>query len=77
MLLFVALISISFSQSCGRQLQGSEGTVSHPEYPDDYTADADCEWTLTAKNEDEVFFKFELLNIEADRQGGCTYDYVR
>lgn len=68
---------ISSVLSCGGQLPDLEGTVSHPEYPDDYTAETECEWTLTARERDKVFLKFELLEVEADRDGGCTYDYVR
>ena len=65
------------SQSCGEEVQGLEGSLSHVEYPDDYSSDANCQWSLTARDRDEVFIEFELLDVESDRNGGCTYDYVR
>ena len=71
------IVSPSNCQSCGRQLEGLEGELTHQEYPDDYSADANCQWTTIAREKDKVFIDFERLDVEADRDGGCTYDYVR
>nr|XP_039271424.1 fibropellin-1-like [Styela clava] len=61
---------------CGKQLEGLQGEVTHPEYPEKYGSDADCRWTTIAREKDDVKLSFELLDMESDREGRCSYDYV-
>jgi len=75
--IFAVTWFFSLASDCGTVLPDDEGTCSHPEYPEDYGSNADCEWTTTAKEKDKVFFTFELLDIEQANNGGCEYDYVR
>ncbi|TRY87530.1 hypothetical protein DNTS_007088 [Danionella cerebrum] len=59
---------------CGGVLTGLSGVISSPGYPQDYSNNADCSWTVHVSNQSLVslvFFDFQLENNE-----GCNFDYV-
>nr|XP_018667928.2 uncharacterized protein LOC104265851 isoform X1 [Ciona intestinalis] len=73
---FILLRLLPCCLACGGTLPGISGNVTHPAYPDDYANEANCIWNTEAREKDEVFFVFEMLDIEEDREGSCSYDYV-
>ncbi|XP_042559033.1 CUB domain-containing protein 2 [Clupea harengus] len=62
---------------CGGVLTGLSGIISSPGYPQEYSNNADCSWTVHVSNRSMVsmvslvFFDFQLENNE-----GCNFDYV-
>ncbi len=69
--------STAGSSQCGGTLPGLDGELTHPNYPDNYTSNRNCRWDTRARDPDEVFFYFQLVDIEPAQGGRCNYDYVR
>lgn len=75
-MLAVFFTTVVGQHSCGSQLPGLQGTLTHTEYPEDYKENTNCEWSTDANPRDDVTISFSLLKIEADRDGACSYDYL-
>lgn len=59
---------------CGGVLKGLSGVISSPGYPQEYSNNADCSWTIHVSNTSVVslvFIDFQLENNE-----GCNFDFV-
>ena len=62
------------SGGCGGSLSGSTGTVTSPNYPNDYPNNVYCEWTITVP-EEVILLTFNDLNIEFEEE--CYYDSLK
>uniref|UniRef100_A0A8C5I3E7 CUB domain containing protein 2 n=1 Tax=Gouania willdenowi TaxID=441366 RepID=A0A8C5I3E7_GOUWI len=59
---------------CGGVLTGLSGVIASPGYPEDYSNNADCSWSIHVSNVSVVtlvFWDFQLENNE-----GCNFDFV-
>ncbi|KAG5286459.1 hypothetical protein AALO_G00015080 [Alosa alosa] len=59
---------------CGGVLTGLSGIISSPGYPQDYSNNADCSWTVHVSNRSVVSLVF--LDFQLENNEGCNFDYV-
>lgn len=59
---------------CGGQLSGEEGLIQSPNYPDEYTPNKECVWTIQTGPNYQVAVRFHAFELEANEN--CAYDYV-
>ncbi|XP_063985313.1 cubilin homolog [Diachasmimorpha longicaudata] len=74
-------IDVSFSASysalnsaCGGDYYAESGTLTSPGYPDSYTMNAECEWTLRTAPGNGITLTFSKFNIEYSEN--CDRDYL-
>nr|CAD7397146.1 unnamed protein product [Timema cristinae] len=60
------------SSPCGGVLNGPEETVSSPNYPNNYSPNTDCAWSVSYPEGQAIKIHFISLNMEAD----CEKDYL-
>ncbi|XP_038054395.1 fibrillin-2-like [Patiria miniata] len=80
--LAVLMISISsiyqqvdgVSLRCGSHMYAGSGTLTSPNYPGQYPADAVCAWKLTTDEGNHVSLTFNSFEIEDSAD--CYYDYL-
>ncbi|XP_024128923.1 CUB domain-containing protein 2 isoform X1 [Oryzias melastigma] len=59
---------------CGGVLTGLSGVISSPGYPQEYSNNADCSWTVQVSNASVVTFVF--LDFQLENNEGCNFDFV-
>ncbi|XP_011471678.1 CUB domain-containing protein 2 [Oryzias latipes] len=59
---------------CGGVLTGLSGVISSPGYPQEYSNNADCSWTIRVSNGSVVTFVF--LDFQLENNEGCNFDFV-
>ncbi|KAM4604952.1 CUB domain-containing protein 2 [Polymixia lowei] len=59
---------------CGGVLTGLSGIISSPGYPQDYSNNADCSWTIHVSNSTVVSLVF--LDFQLENNEGCNFDFV-
>lgn len=59
---------------CGGVLTGLSGIISSPGYPQEYSNNADCSWTVHVSNRSMVSLVF--LDFLLENNEGCNFDYV-
>lgn len=61
-----------YSNNCGGNLEGPEGVISSPLYPNPYINDAECEWKIHVPDGSIIRFIVEDLSLEYSSE--CHYD---
>ncbi|KAM3850464.1 CUB domain-containing protein 2-like [Diretmus argenteus] len=59
---------------CGGVLTGLSGVISSPGYPQEYSNNADCSWTIHVSNSTVVSLVF--LDFQLENNEGCNFDFV-
>ncbi|XP_062336735.1 CUB domain-containing protein 2 [Osmerus eperlanus] len=59
---------------CGGVLTGLSGIISSPGYPQEYTNNANCSWTIHVSNRSVVTLVF--LDFQLENNEGCNFDFV-
>ncbi|KAF3698740.1 CUB domain-containing protein 2 Precursor [Channa argus] len=59
---------------CGGVLTGLSGVISSPGYPQEYSNNADCSWSIHVSNTSVVTFVF--LDFQLENNEGCNFDFV-
>ncbi|KAL7057714.1 hypothetical protein AAHC03_016359 [Spirometra sp. Aus1] len=60
--------------ACGGHLMTDEGTLTSPNYPNNYPPNINCTWVIEVPVGFSVVLTFDNLKIEG--YGDCQYDYV-
>ncbi|XP_067930809.1 cubilin-like [Watersipora subatra] len=58
--------------TCGGTLIGTAGSISSPQYPNDYPNNADCEWYLEAPVGHYIGMNFTAFSLGSSRLSNCT-----
>ncbi|XP_063696850.1 cubilin homolog [Culicoides brevitarsis] len=64
----------SASTGCGGTLSSYKGTITSPQYPDKYSANALCSWRVIVSQGSKIRLVFSDFDLEADPN--CNYDYL-
>lgn len=64
--------SFYLPSDCGKQLTGSNGSVTSPNYPGPYPTDVTCVWVISVKPSQVIELEFKSLDIEYSKK--CKYD---
>ncbi|XP_053549170.1 CUB domain-containing protein 2 [Bombina bombina] len=59
---------------CGGILTGLSGTITSPDYPDNYPNNAECHWLIQAAPHSKVRLVFTDFQVESSDD--CDFDYV-
>ncbi|XP_052071922.1 tolloid-like protein 2 isoform X1 [Mytilus californianus] len=59
---------------CGGEILKDRGTLTSPNYPDDYKPNKECVWKITTEEGFSVALKFQSFEIETHDK--CVYDYL-
>uniref|UniRef100_A0A3B5BIP0 CUB domain-containing protein 2-like n=1 Tax=Stegastes partitus TaxID=144197 RepID=A0A3B5BIP0_9TELE len=59
---------------CGGVLTGLSGMISSPGYPQEYSNNADCTWSIHVSNTSVVTLVF--LDFQLENNEGCNFDFV-
>lgn len=59
---------------CGGVLTGLSGKISSPGYPQEYSNNADCSWSIHVSNTSVVTLVF--LDFQLENNEGCNFDFV-
>ncbi|XP_050407117.2 cubilin, partial [Patella vulgata] len=59
---------------CGGELTEDQGIVISPNYPNAYTHNAQCVWTIRVTPGDTISLTFTNMDLES--QASCRYDFV-
>ncbi|XP_062974319.1 CUB domain-containing protein 2 [Elgaria multicarinata webbii] len=59
---------------CGGVLTGLSGSITSPDYPENYPNNAECHWVIQATSNSVVKLIFVDFQMENDEQ--CNFDYV-
>ncbi|CAB1320299.1 unnamed protein product [Coregonus sp. 'balchen'] len=51
---------------CGGTLRGQSGVITSPNYPGEYSNNADCTWTVLAEPGDTIALVFSDFTLEDD-----------
>ncbi|XP_057296871.1 cubilin-like isoform X2 [Hydractinia symbiolongicarpus] len=60
----VLKITTATSKQCSQNLQGSQGTISTPNYPENYPAESSCIWTITVPKKHYIELTFVDFDVE-------------
>ncbi|XP_065052552.1 cubilin-like isoform X5 [Rhopilema esculentum] len=60
---------------CGGVFRSNDGLFATPSYPNDYSSNLDCSWSIIVDEKKVVQLTFEFFDIEKS-SGACLYDYV-
>ncbi|KAL3873695.1 hypothetical protein ACJMK2_036785 [Sinanodonta woodiana] len=60
---------------CGGILTGRSGTFTSPNFPNNYTDDADCYWLIQATSKSDITVRFDTFEVEDDGSI-CRYDWL-
>ncbi|KAK7092942.1 hypothetical protein V1264_008615 [Littorina saxatilis] len=60
--------------NCGGELQGVNGVILSPRYPNNYPHNTVCEWTLTARRGERIRVSFSDFDLEDSST--CEMDYL-
>lgn len=60
---------------CGGTLTSYKGSITSPQYPETYTANALCSWRIVVGHGSTIRFVFTDFELEADPN--CAYDYLQ
>jgi len=63
-----------FSLACGGTYDSIRGTISSPNYPNNYFRDSECVWILKSSVGNRVSLNFIAFELEEDEF--CNEDYV-
>lgn len=63
-----------FSLGCGADLTNPTGSFVSPNYPNQYSHNAECFWTITISRGSRIHLTFVDFNFE--NHVNCLYDYV-
>jgi len=63
-----------FSLACGGTYDSIRGTISSPNYPNNYFRDSECIWILKSSVGNRVSLNFIAFELEEDEF--CNEDYV-
>ena len=61
-------------RDCGGSVEGTEGVLMSPHYPDHYPNNSLCRWVLTADPGDRVRVTFSTFDLEDSML--CLPDYL-
>lgn len=68
------LDTISTVKNCQAEMNKTEGTITSPQFPNNYPENTDC-WTLIRVPLGKyIYLNFDMLSLEHDEK--CSYDYV-
>ena len=70
---FSAEVSV-LENYCGSVLHGTNGTITSPNYPDNYPNEAYCTYELIASSGRQIALHFESINI--DGNDDCSSDRI-
>uniref|UniRef100_A0A8D2L482 CUB domain containing protein 2 n=1 Tax=Varanus komodoensis TaxID=61221 RepID=A0A8D2L482_VARKO len=59
---------------CGGVLTGLSGSITSPDYPENYPNNAECHWVIQATSNSVIKLIFVDFQMENDEQ--CNFDYV-
>lgn len=59
---------------CGGVLTGLSGSITSPDYPENYPNNAECHWVIQATSNSVVKLIFVDFQMENNEQ--CNFDYV-
>ncbi|WAQ95864.1 TLL1-like protein [Mya arenaria] len=59
---------------CGGEIHKEQGSLTSPNYPDDYKPNKECVWKITVPEDYSVAVKFQSFEIE--NHDNCVYDYL-
>ena len=65
---------VTVAPGCGGEYTSNNGTIISPNYPNPYTDDSECVWTVTVDPGDVISLNFTNMDIEQHQS--CRYDYV-
>ncbi|CAK8682879.1 unnamed protein product [Clavelina lepadiformis] len=60
--------------TCGGKLTVASGSITSPNYPNNYASMQDCEWYIDVSEGNTVIFTFETFDIEPEP--ACGFDFV-
>uniref|UniRef100_A0A8D2Q321 CUB domain containing protein 2 n=1 Tax=Varanus komodoensis TaxID=61221 RepID=A0A8D2Q321_VARKO len=61
---------------CGGVLTGLSGSITSPDYPENYPNNAECHWVIQATSNSVIKLIFVDFQMENDEQYGCDYDHL-
>ena len=59
------------SASCGGHFTAESGVLTSPYYPENYTDDTECIYSISRPANTNISITFTFIDIESDSQGGC------
>lgn len=59
---------------CGADMTNPTGSFVSPNYPNQYSHNAECFWTITISQGSRIHLTFVDFNFE--QHASCQYDYV-
>jgi len=59
---------------CKFTVRGSGGIIKTPNYPNNYSINKICTWTIKVGTNEEVELEFQRVDLEGD--SSCRYDYI-
>lgn len=59
---------------CGGQMTGDGGNFTSPNYPESYSKNSECVWTIVVPLQDTIELTFHEFHLE--NSGSCNYDFV-
>lgn len=65
---------LCFTATCGGRISGASGRISSPNYPSNYDANLDCEWTVQGPVGHYLKLSWTTVNMQYSEN--CTADYL-
>ena len=59
---------------CGGSLSGGEGIIVHPNHPDLYLNDQNCQYLITVSSNKVV--QISIIKLDLEFSTNCDYDYI-
>ena len=67
------------AEACGGYLTSASGELTSPGYPDLYSSNAHCAWTIHVADASSITLTFNDFDLERAPEGapeGCVYDFL-
>lgn len=57
-----------FTAICGGEIHKDKGTLTSPNYPDDYKPNKECIWKITTEERFSVALKFQSFEVSSQTE---------
>ena len=72
---YFAIITLNISEECGGSYNAMTGSITSPNYPEDYTNNADCEWYIRGPTGHYLTLTFGAFELQGPSDGNvCSND---
>ncbi|XP_058802311.1 cubilin [Phymastichus coffea] len=68
---------LRYATECVNEVEGFQGVIESPNFPDSYENLSNCTWTITVPAGNAINITFSHFDIDSGLRGNCNQDYLK